>query len=150
MYFLSLFITATAHASVYGAVWSTTVYNVSWFEDAQNMKIDFPQEYRTKVQRVPYENPVFRGAEEDDDAPLAPPNVLFAQLENIDLEMRIVLIMSNTDGSWKTPMLRRREQLKMHTRTGRLFGEDSGQMVAETRKYQFRTSRRTILRRSIQ
>lgn len=86
MYFLTLVITATEHSSTHGAVWSSTVYTVPWFSNSEHIvEVRFPQpELPPKAPGGPYENPVFRAADEDYE-PFTPPSVPYAQA-NIDIE----------------------------------------------------------------
>ncbi|KAI0341787.1 hypothetical protein BDW22DRAFT_275489 [Trametopsis cervina] len=87
MYFLTLFITSVSHYGTYRGVWWTTVYNVPWFDNSHAVNVAFPSEgpaIPAKDPSSPYENPVFRAHE--DNLPLTPPHVPFAQRDNIDLE----------------------------------------------------------------
>jgi len=104
MYFLVLFITATSHYGTYGAVWSTTVYNMPWFENPHAVKVDFyPRAAPLQVVRPKspedYENPVFKAHENDDEGhnlPLTPPSVPFTQQYNVNIEACGILTRSRT------------------------------------------------------
>ncbi|THH26943.1 hypothetical protein EUX98_g7246 [Antrodiella citrinella] len=64
LYFLSLYITTIAHYWIYGTIWSTSVYNVPWFE-ANGSIPETPKRCRKTPHDL--ENPVFKGQDDDDD-----------------------------------------------------------------------------------
>lgn len=79
-YFLTLFYLAVSHASLYGGIWTRTVYKAPWFVEPSCTNL--PRKLATKTVKEPYENPAF-GAEDDeedivDHVLLSPPYALFA------------------------------------------------------------------------
>jgi len=79
LYFLSLYMTAIAHYWVYGAIWSTTVYNVPWFNASGS--IAKPSTKSKPPRKTPHdiENPLFDGSEDYDEEVTTPttPESLF-------------------------------------------------------------------------
>lgn len=87
-YFLTLFYLAVSHSSTYPAIWTRTVYKAPWFVEP-TLGALHTQHRAPKKEKEPYESPVFRGDDEDDEGdlgmlPLSSPHAPY--MRNGDIE----------------------------------------------------------------
>ena len=125
-YFLALCYLAVSHSSIYGGIWTTTVYRAPWFVEpsATNLARELPSKKASL--KEPYENPAFSAHEDEDDIGVrgqwVPPRAPFAgYATDADIERLSIPSPRFLDGSSRSrseESLRPQWAKRVNTRRG--------------------------------